>query len=624
MKQTNAKFFTRGGQITFHNLRMWNQINKKVGHIYFWSFVLIGLLITYVITPHDVLYNSVVYCHATILHWFGSDKDILTLSFNGQHILETSGSIIKDPYFTINILPSMLHHMYWGFGISLALSIGSSFFFVKWLTKRGKEQTDDQFVRGSQLSDAKSVGKQIIKDKKDSSIKINGFPLLKNSEVQHSLLHGTTGSGKGVTLSEFLEGIRARNERCIIYDKGCSFVKQFYRDKSDIILNPFDDRCANWDLWREAIDAPDFENMAESLIPMQGQQDPFWIQASRTIFSSTAYTMQNDGSRSINKLLKLLLTSELKDLEKYIAGTEAATLVSDKIEKTAISIRSVLTTYLKSLRFLQGLDTKGNQPFSIRDWVMDETQHNWLFISSNAEHHSALRPLISMWLAMASITLLGLPENLNRRIWFIVDELPSLHQLPQLAETVAEVRKFGGCFVLGMQSYSQLETVYGRNAARSIFDLLNTRFFFRSPSADMAKLVSTELGTQEVEDLKENYSYGANTIRDGISIGHQTVTRPIVTYPEIMKMKDMHCYLRLPDQYPVVSLTVKAKGRDAGVAGFRQRKMKYDLDIEQTIEARSGRAADKVAPKEELEEKNRKEHKTFENKVKQKNGLITI
>ena len=82
---------------------------------------------------------------------------------------------------------------------------------------------------------------------------------------------------------------------------------------------------------------------------------------------------------------------------------------------------------------------------------------------------------------MASIALLALNENYERRIWFVCDELPTLHRLPQLGETIAEVRKFGGCFVLGMQSFAQLQKVYGNASASELFDLLNTRSFFALP-----------------------------------------------------------------------------------------------------------------------------------------------
>lgn len=186
-----------------------------------------------------------------------------------------------------------------------------------------------------------------------------------------------------------------------------------------------------------------------------------------------------------------------------------------------------------------------------------------------------------MWLAQASLALLSLTPDRNRRIWFICDELPSLHKLPLLGETIAEVRKFGGCFLLGMQSFSQLTKVYGQAGAKEIFDLLNTRFFFRSPSSDMARLVASELGEEEIEESRENYSYGANSIRDGISLGAQRVTRPIVSYPQIMELQDLHCFVRLPGHYPITQLTLDLGFRTTKTNGFIERSMPTNFNYSQ-------------------------------------------
>ncbi len=44
----------------------------------------------------------------------------------------------------------------------------------------------------------------------------------------------------------------------------------------DKILNPLDVRCAAWDLWKECLTQPDFDNTANTLIPMGTKEDPFW------------------------------------------------------------------------------------------------------------------------------------------------------------------------------------------------------------------------------------------------------------------------------------------------------------------------------------------------------------
>lgn len=100
-------------------------------------------------------------------------------------------------------------------------------------------------------------------------------------------------------------------------------------------------------------------------------------------------------------------------------------------------------------------------------------------------------------------------------MWFICDEIPSLQRIPELAETIAEARKFGGCFVLGMQNTAQMIHVYGRELARSIFDLMNTRMYGRSPSAEMAKVVEDELGHQRKRKIREQNSYGLDQFVTG-------------------------------------------------------------------------------------------------------------
>lgn len=624
-QNTKTKQYTRGGQITFHNFRMLFQINKIVVKVYLFTLVLVTAFITWFITPREVVVSAYYWCYAYIspaLEFLGFKISPFVVPYHKAAYLVKPSAFLTEPHFVENA-HEIFHYASVGMLIGVVLSFFIAAWMVKFLTRQGEKQTADQYIRGSTLDNAKNVSRMIKHDNKASDIIIDGMPLILNSETQHLLMHGTTGAGKTQLIMKLLDCLRRRGDKVIIYDKGNTYTECFYRPGIDKILNPYDTRCENWDLWLEALEAPDFENMAESLIPMHGDTDPFWVNAARTIFGSVAFTMQKDKDRSLDKLLKLILTSELQELETYLAGTEAATLASDKIEKTAISIRSVITTYLKSLRFLQGLDIPQKQKFSIRDWIQherDETgkqDDSWLFLSSNAEQHSSLRPLISMWFAMASITMLSLPENRNRRVWFICDELPSLHKLPQLPETIAEARKFGGCFVLGMQSYAQLEKVYGRNAAREVFDLLNTRFFFRSPSADIARLVSKELGEQEIEDMRENYSYGANTIRDGVSIGAQQMTKPIVVYPEIMGLSDMNCYLRLPAQYPVVHLELTYEGRRKKEAGFIKRSFKANLEIEDEVKESEGKThalRAKSKPVKNMVKKNKKiinQHEDF-------------
>lgn len=568
-KESLMKLFTLGGQTSLHDYRMFYQIDKALISIFIVLWMITTLITMPFITSFEKLKVTGIYHYAVLMNDLGA-KNVLNVPVNGHSYTIPIPIIAKHAYFkqTADTLKArLLKAALSSVIISLVIIVMMAAYFVM----RGRKKAADVFIRGGSFEESKDVKALIIANDEASPFKIDDFPLIKDAEVQHLLVHGTLGMGKSQLIMKLLDQLRARGDRVIIYDKGCSFTSIYFDETQDVLLNPYDERCANWNLWKEAPKDADLENQAQSLIPIEGESQPFFIHAARAVFSATASRMRRDSDCSLKKLLQFLLTGEFSQMEPYLAGTPAATLMSDKVEKMAISVRAMITTYVRSLQALLGLEESDKKPFCIRDYILDENAKGWLFISSNGEKHNSLKPLMSMWLSIASLALLSLPENLDRRIWFICDELPSLHQLPFLRSTLAEVRKFGGCFILGMQNFAQLAQVYGTKGADDIFDLLNTRFYFRSPSANMAKMVSVELCNEELEEVKESTSYGANSIRDGVSLSNQRTSRPLIDYSEIMRLRKMSCFVRLPGDYPITKLDLKLEVRPKTSKGFIER-----------------------------------------------------
>ena len=99
--------------------------------------------------------------------------------------------------------------------------------------------------------------------------------------------------------------------------------------------------------------------------------------------------------------------------------------------------------------------------------------------------------------------MLTLAQDDGRRIWVILDELPTLHQVPSLQPGLAESRQFGGCFVLGVQVAAALRDLYGRNGAETISGLCGTRVVLAAPDRDTAQWSADSLGRSEVEEVTE-------------------------------------------------------------------------------------------------------------------------
>lgn len=564
-----GKNLTQGGQMTAYRWRMFIQVNNWIGFWILVLFVIIAGALFLSFTSQEMIDNGSWYWFARlnesfidlmpagrgkfydIHYYYAATNTTLTLKMTLQQML-------TDPYMQF-MGEQLAGHLQSSALVAGGISL-VAFLAVGWYVARiGKRESEDEFLSGMQLTDKPAeVNRLLRKNGELSDLRVGDLHMVKNAEVMNFLIHGTIGVGKSTLIRWLLDYIRKRGDRAIIYDSGCTFTETHYNPKTDFILNPHDERCANWQLWDECIDVVDYENFAASLIPVEGESDPFWVSSSRTIASDLAIRMSADPDRSIEKFLKTLLSLSMQNLRAYLANTPSANLVEEKIEKTAISIRSVVTNYAKSLRFLQGLDDGTRPKFTIRNWMTSEQYSNsWLFISAQARHRNSVRSLISMWLSMATLILQSMGENPDRRVWFIIDEKPGLQRIPQFAETVAEGRKFGGCFVIGIQNMPQLINVYGREMAKAIFDLLNTRMYGRSPSAEVAKMVEEELGKQRRKEAKEQNSYGMDAVRDGVSLGKDKVHEPVVDYEDVMKLPNLKFYVRLPGEYPVVVLPLK-------------------------------------------------------------------
>lgn len=579
----NAKYLTQGGQMTAYRWRMFLQVNNWIG---FWVAILFLLLagaLFFILTPQETLDNGLWYWYASLNHSFiqlmspGTGR-FHTITYwyaptaTTYHLKMTLEQMLTDPY--MQAMGTRLYGHLKTSALAAGVFCATVYCLVAWyVTAVGRRESEDEFISGMKLTDKPAETNRLLRRNGElSDLRIGDLHMVRNAEVMNYLIHGTIGVGKSTLIRWLLDWIRKRGDRAIIYDSGCSFTQTHYRPETDRIMDPFDARCVRWDMWGECEDSADYQNLATSLIPEEGESDPFWVASSRTIYADLAIRMSADPDRSIEKFLKTLLSLSMKSLRDYLANTPAANLVEEKIEKTAISIRSVVTNYAKSLRYLQGLDEKGGEPFTIRHWMTSpEYDNSWLFIATQARHRLSIRPLISMWVSLATLFLQSMGENADRRVWFILDELPSLQRIPDLPGTLAEARKFGGCFVIGAQNMPQLVHVYGQQLARSIFDLLNTRAYGRSPSAEVAQMVEKELGHQRRKEAREQNSYGLDQVRDGVSLGKDKVNNPVVDYEQIMSLSNLQFYVRLPGDYPVTHLKLKYRKPKVLQPGFISR-----------------------------------------------------
>ena len=364
-------------------------------------------------------------------------------------------------------------------------------------------------------------------------------------------------------ISDLVEQIRSRGERCVIYDKMGSYTETFFDPRQDVLLNPLDVRTPRWSPFLEARTARDFVTMADALIPRQKDAaDPFWITAARQLFSRGAAVLWQRGETRNRVLVDLLLKTELSELAEAMEATVAQSIVDPANPKTALSVRAMLTANIGAMEVLPD----EGDPFSIRKWIEREDGRGFLFLTSRGDQHASLRGLISTWLEIAVNALLSLPRDDSRRVWVILDELPTLHQLPSLKSGLAESRQFGGCFVLGVQVFSALRDLYGRDLAETISGLCGTRVVLAAPDKDTSEWSARSLGSVEMESLSEGVSY--DTPHSGVTLSTRREERPLVLPSEVSRLESLSGYIKLPGAWPVARIRLKYRKRGIVAARF--------------------------------------------------------
>jgi len=556
--------WTRGGQAIVHNVRMTTQV--------FFQTVMAGLVIWMIGIVWYVLealgdyerYVLLKIGEATLRGNVPGDAPILFRTPEGRSYW-TSGDALMGSGIAHRALAALEHHAVWGAivsgGFTLLMLLIAWFVF----TRTGRGLGSNEYLRGARIAGQGDLRRELFWKRK-GPLRIGKVRVPAAFEAEHILVSGAPGTGKTNILIRMLMGIRAEGKRAIVYDTAGTFVERFYRPGKDIILNPLDERSYAWTPWADTPRDYHYDQMAESTIPDQGK-DPFWARAARGTMVAVMRKLVAQKRMLVSAMLDILVRSDLKTLAGFVAGTNGAAFVSVEGERTSAGIQAELASVLRSFAYLDDTE-KG---LSIRDWVMDEKDDGWLFITVKTDQLPTLRPLITVWLDIAISAIMSMTPDRKRRLYCVIDELPSLQKLPSLGDFLARARKYGGCGILGFQSYPQLEATYGAQEAAAITGYCSTWVALRANDRGTARLVSENLGQVEQIEANEGMSYGVNDMRDGVNLSRVQVTRPLVMPTEVMNLPNLTGYLRFGRDLPVIRFRDRYLREEAVEVAFVER-----------------------------------------------------
>ena len=292
----------RGGQTVFHGLRMWGQLFRAAVFFAAFTTVAVPAWTLWERTTGAQWYAAGMVSLAEVKLVLGYDPD------SGQEIRFEDGTRrvlrIRDIAASVPALEArerIRDEMFASAGLGAAAGAGLIGLFLVVFWWRGAQLGRQKRIRGAEMVTGERApppaaiaasprpGHAFPGGARLRPYSIAGIPYPERTETQHTIVSGTTGSGKTVLISDLVAQIRARGERCVLYDKMGSYTRSFFDRDRDVLMNPLDARAPRWSPFLEARNPRDFDMMAAALIPQQKDTvDPFWVTAASDSSSPTA------------------------------------------------------------------------------------------------------------------------------------------------------------------------------------------------------------------------------------------------------------------------------------------------------------------------------------------------
>lgn len=394
-----------------------------------------------------------------------------------------------------------------GFGTYLVQSYGIGWLLIlgaQYLGFASSSGGGKSVERGTEIVQDVDVQKMLKRERRETFAEIGTVPVPVDVETHHFLFSGSTGSGKTLAFNQLLLSARERKQRAIIADPGASFLQKFGRE-SDRVFNPFDERGVRWCPFAEMRQSYDAARLAASMIPEGHGDSREWNGYARTILETVLERLFERGETTNQALVYYLLAAPIEELADLCEGSAASAYFAQGAERMLGSIRGILSSYAKPYTYLD--PAAGADAFSVRRWI-EEDGGGWLFLTFRDDQLKAIRPTLAAILDIASSAVLSLPPDLDRRIWFALDEFATLGFINSIEPLLTKGRKNGAAVIIGIQAISQLRETYGREGAQTLLSCLSTWLVLKQPDAESAEYMSQYLGDEEARRIVASGSDG--------------------------------------------------------------------------------------------------------------------
>lgn len=372
-----------------------------------------------------------------------------------------------------------------------------------------------------------SVSKELKQD--DNGIILGKFPngkiVMKRAipkENMNVFVCGAPGSGKSyMFVRPYLAQCIRRNESFVCTDPSGELLETMggyakacgYKVKVFNLVDP--EKSDSWNVTGEVGINQLHAQIAVSTIiknTLEGERpDPFWDNGEKNLLKALLLYINSDaytGSKSLGELYKLLASDDfssstlecLKNLDERHPAKLSYNIYAQATESVQQSFASGLAT---RLQIFQSEAIRNMTAFDDIDLTAPGKEKCAYFVVMS-DQDSTYQLLSSLFFSFLFIKLAdfgktckgqSLPVSVN----MVLDELPSIGNIPDLGRKLATVRKYGVNVVPIIQLISQLDNRYSPAEREEIIGCCDTQVWLGSNDIASAEVLSERSGAMTVD-----------------------------------------------------------------------------------------------------------------------------
>jgi len=296
----------------------------------------------------------------------------------------------------------------------------------------------------------------------------------------------------------------------------------------------------------------DLNDLCSVLIPVENEKDPMWEKGARSIVLATCLAMLEDaGDPRLNitkdkfcffNLAKILQNSnkDYEELRNYFKGrkplSKALALskqVCDAATQTRASYMSIVYEKLTMFNDSGICALTSASDFNSEDLAHKPTA---LFLKipdeKDTRHNLAAIFILTIYKTLIKVAS-SVPElTLERNVYFIMDEFGNMPKIDKFDKFITVGRSRKIWFNMIVQSYAQLNNVYGETVADIVKGNCGIKMFIGSNDMGTCKEYSELCGNITVVTTSTS---GSAQSKD-VNVSSQTQVRPLIYPSELQRL----------------------------------------------------------------------------------------